>query len=103
MTSEPPAAACGGAPAAGNDAFARITSGVLVVAVVAAAIGVAVAGDFGRALDSLAVIALAALPPLRVVVLAVRWTRMGDRRYATAALGLLVAMTVAVTVVATWR
>jgi len=103
VTSEQQAASSGGTPAAGSDAFARITTGVLVVAVISAAVGVVVAGDFGRVLDSLAVIALAALPGLRVVVLAVRWARAGDRRYAAAALGLLVAMMVAVAVVATWR
>lgn len=86
-----------------RDHLARWTNVALVVAASAALIGVILRGDMGVALDVVALLLLGTLPALRVAVLAVRWGRSGDRRYATAAIGLLLLMVIGVVVVATWR
>jgi predicted lipid-binding transport protein (Tim44 family) len=91
------------AAARGPDAFDRFASGVLGAAVLAALVGVLVAGDLGRALDVAAIAALGALPIARVAMLAVRWWRAGDRRYAGAAGILLALMVAAVLTVSAWR
>ena len=91
------------AAARGPDAFDRFASGVLGTAVLAALVGVLVAGDLGRALDVAAIAALGALPIARVAMLAVRWWRAGDRRYAGAAGILLALMVAAVLMVSAWR
>lgn len=87
----------------GQDAFDRFASMLLFGAVLSALAGVIIEGDFGHALDVLAIVALGALPFARVARLAVRWWRAGDRRYAGAAGVLLVLMVVAVSVVSVWR
>jgi hypothetical protein len=86
-----------------RDHLARWTNVALVVAASAALIGVILRGDMGVALDVVALLLLGTLPALRVAVLAVRWGRSGDRRYASAAIGLLLLMVIGVVVVATWR
>ncbi len=98
MSCDKPAAA-----ARGPEVFDRFASGVLGVAVLAALVGVILRGDFGHALDIAAIASLGALPIARVAVLAVRWWRAGDRRFARAAGILLVLMVVAVLTVSAWR
>jgi predicted lipid-binding transport protein (Tim44 family) len=91
------------AAARGPDAFDRFASGVLGTAVLVALVGVLMAGDLGQALDVAAIAALGALPIARVAMLAVRWWRAGDRRYAGAAGILLALMVAAVLTVSAWR
>ena len=98
MSCDEPAAA-----ARGPEVFDHFASGVLGVAVLAALVGVLIAGDFGHALDIAAIASLGALPIARVAVLAVRWWRAGDRRFARAAGILLALMIVAVLTVSVWR
>ena len=86
-----------------HDHFARWTNIALVLATIAALLGIVLRGDIGLALDTIALLLLGTLPALRVVVLAVRWERSGDRRYTTAAVTLLLLMTIGVMVVAIWR
>lgn len=86
-----------------HDHFARWTNIALVLAAIAALLGIVLRGDIGLALDTIALLLLGTLPALRVVVLAVRWERSGDRRYTTAAVTLLLLMTIGVMVVAIWR
>ena len=85
------------------DVFSRWTSLALALAAVCALIGVATGGGFGRALDSVSLLLLGTLPVLRVAVLSVRWSRSGDRRYASAAVALLLLMAMGVVVIAVWR
>ena len=98
MSRDEPAAA-----ARGPEVFDRFASGVLGVAVLAALVGVILRGDFGHALDIAAIASLGALPIARVAVLAVRWWRAGDRRFARAAGILMALMVVAVLTVSAWR
>ena len=86
-----------------HDHLARWTNIALVLAAIAALLGTVLRGDIGLALDTIALLLLGTLPTLRVVVLAVRWERSGDRRYTTAAVTLLLLMTIGVMVVAIWR
>jgi hypothetical protein len=62
-----------------------------------------VRGDIAHTLNTVALVLLGALPVLRVVALAVSWARAGDRRYAAAAVMLVLLMAVGVFVVAVWR
>lgn len=84
-------------------ALARWTGVALVLAAATAILGIAIRGDIGRSFDSVSLLLLGALPPLRVVVLAVGWSRSGDRKYANAAVALLLLMAVGVIVVSVWR
>lgn len=86
-----------------HDHLARWTNIALVLAAIAALLGIVLRGDIGLVLDTIALLLLGTLPALRVVVLAVRWERSGDRRYTTAAVTLLLLMTIGVMVVAIWR
>jgi len=86
-----------------HDHLARWTNIALVLAAIAALLGIVLRGDIGLVLDTIALLLLGTLPALRVVVLAVRWERSGDRRYVTAAVALLLLMTIGVMVVAIWR
>ena len=86
-----------------RDGLSRFTSVALVIAAVAALVGVLVRGEVGVALDTVALCLLGALPALRVAVLAARWSREGDRRFALAAVTLLLLMSLGVAVVAVWR
>ncbi|MEY3357922.1 MAG: hypothetical protein RIR87_981 [Actinomycetota bacterium] len=70
----------------------RWTSMSLVTAGVAAAMGVLLRGDIGLWLDVFALLLLGALPALRVVVLAVSWSRTRDFAFAAAAVVLLLLM-----------
>jgi len=83
-------------------ALARWTGLALVLAAVSALVGVLVGGDVGLVLDSVSLLLLGTLPALRVVVLAVGWSRSGDRKYANAAVALLLLMAVGVIVVSVW-
>lgn len=85
------------------DAFARWTILALALAAVFALTGIAVGGDIGLVLDSVSLLLLGTLPTLRVAVLTVRWARSGDRRYALAAVALLLLMAIGVLVIAAWR
>ena len=85
------------------DALVRWTNIALGLAAPLALIGVIVRGDIGTTLDSAALLLLGSLPTLRVVTMAVRWARSGDRRYATAAVALLLLMAIGVVVVSVWR
>ncbi len=84
-------------------AFTRWTGVALVLAAATAILGTAIRGDIGRLFDSVSLLLLGTLPSLRVVVLAVRWARNGDRRYASAAVALVFLMGIGVVVVAVWR
>lgn len=86
-----------------SDRLSRFTTLALVVAAASAFVGVLVRGDFGVALDTVALCLLGALPALRVAVLAARWSREGDRRFALAAVALLLLMSLGVVAVAVWR
>lgn len=86
-----------------HDHLARWTTIALVLAAITALLGIVLRGDIGLALDTIALLLLGTLPALRVVVLAVRWERSGDRRYSRAAVALLLLMTIGVVVVAIWR
>ena len=86
-----------------RDHLARWTNVALVFAAAAAMIGVILRGDIGFALDTISLLLLGTLPALRVAVLAMRWGRSGDRRYAAAAIGLLFLISIGVLVVASWR
>lgn len=70
----------------------RWTSMSLVTAGVAAASGVLLRGDIGPWLDVFALLLLGTLPALRVVVLAVSWSRTRDFAFAAAAVVLLLLM-----------
>lgn len=59
------------------------------VALVAAAIGTVTTGRWSTAAGGIAVAVVVAAPLLRVALLGLRWLRVGDRRYALAALALL--------------
>lgn len=85
------------------DALARWTRLALGLAAVSALIGVSVRGDLGLVFDSVSLLLLGTLPTLRVMVLAARWARGGDRRYASAAMALLFLMAIGVAVITTWR
>ena len=61
-----------------------------MVAFALAAIGALLPGSVGRAAAVAVVSFIVAVPLLRVLSLAVHWLRMGDRRFAAAAFGLLV-------------
>lgn len=60
-----------------------------VVALVAAVIGTVTSGRWSSAFGGIAVGVIVAAPLLRVALFGARWARIGDRRYAVAALGLL--------------
>jgi len=60
-----------------------------VVALVAAVIGTVTSGRWSFAFGGIAVGVIVAAPLLRVALFGARWARIGDRRYAVAALGLL--------------
>lgn len=85
-----------------SDALARWTNIALGLAALLSLIGVIVRGDIGTTLDSAALLLLGSLPTLRVVTMAARWARGGDRRYATAAIALLLLMAIGVVVVSVW-
>jgi len=85
------------------DRLSRWTHVALICSAAAALLGVLIRGDEGVALDTLALLLLGTLPGLRVATLAVRWARAGDRRFASAAVALLLLMSVGVLVVAVWR
>lgn len=84
-------------------ALARWTGVALVLAAATAILGIAIRGDIGRSFDSVSLLLLGTLPPLRVVVLAVRWWRSGDRRYASAAVALVFLMGMGVVLISVWR
>jgi uncharacterized membrane protein len=83
--------------------LAKWTTTVIVLAALAASAGVISSGDIAHTLNTAALVLLGALPVLRVVALAVSWARAGDRRYAAAAMMLVLLMAVGVFVVAVWR
>jgi len=85
------------------DWLTRWTNLALATAACSAVVGILVRGNVGAALDAIALVLLGTLPALRVMVLAARWGHDGDRRYAIAAVGLLLMMTFGVVVVARWR
>ena len=60
-----------------------------VVALVAAVAGTVTSGRWSSAFGGIAVTVIVAAPLLRVAMYGARWARLGDRRYALAALGLL--------------
>ncbi|MGY6499558.1 MAG: DUF1634 domain-containing protein [Acidimicrobiales bacterium] len=62
--------------------------GVAMVALLAVA-GLFLPGEAGRWASTGVVVALIAIPTLRVTWLAVRWIRRGDRRFAAVALAVL--------------
>jgi len=72
--------------------LSRWTSMALIAAGVSAALGILLGGDIGRVLDVIALLLLGTLPALRLVILAVSWTRVRDFRFATAAFSLLLLM-----------
>lgn len=86
-----------------HDYLVRWTNTALVLAAIVALLGIVLRGDIGLALDTVALLLLGTLPALRVVVLAVRWERSGDRRYTAAAMALLLLMTIGVVLAAIWR
>lgn len=86
-----------------GDALVRWIRLALILAVATAVLGVLVRGDAGLVLDAVSLLLLGTLPVLRVVLLAFRWSRSGDRRYASAALALLLLMLIGVGVVSIWR
>jgi len=67
----------------------RLVKVATVVALVAAAVGTFTSGRWSSAFGGLAVAVIVATPLLRVAMLGVQWARIGDRRFAAAALGLL--------------
>ena len=73
----------------------RFLRAATAVAMALATIAVLVPGSVGRAAGTAAVAALVAVPLLRVVWLAQRWYRRGDRLYGTVACGLLAIVGVA--------
>ncbi|MBM3657591.1 MAG: hypothetical protein ACKO97_12955 [Actinomycetota bacterium] len=83
--------------------LARWNSTAIVLACLAAIVGVVVRGDIGIAFDVAALLLLGTLPMLRVVVLAVSWARAGDRRYAFAASAVLAVMMIGTVFVSVWR
>ena len=83
--------------------LAKWTTTVVVLAALAASVGVILRGDIAHTLNTAALVSLGALPVLRVIALAVSWARAGDRRYAAAAALLVTLMAVGVLVVAIWR
>ena len=83
--------------------LAKWTTTVIVLAALAATAGLIVRGDIAYTLNTAALVMLGALPVLRVVALAVSWACAGDRRYAAAAVMLILLMAVGVLVVAIWR
>ena len=83
--------------------LAKWTTTVVVLAALAASVGVILRGDIAHTLNTAALVSLGALPVLRVIALAVSWARAGDRRYAAAAALLVSMMAVGVLVVAVWR
>jgi len=83
--------------------LARWNSTAIVLACLAAIVGVVVQGDTGIAFDAAALLLLGTLPTLRVVALAVSWARAGDRRYALAAVALLAVMMIGTVFASVWR
>jgi uncharacterized membrane protein len=83
--------------------MAKWTTTAVVLAALSAFAGVIVRGDISEIFNITALVLLGALPVLRVVALAVSWARAGDRRYAAAAVSLVLLMAVGVFVVAVWR
>lgn len=67
-------------------AYLRVSA---MVALAAGVTGTLVAGDLGRRASAAALVVLVSAPIGRVLWLAVRWTRKGDRRFAGAAAALL--------------
>lgn len=76
---------------------------LIVAAVVAALLGVVIGGDIGVAFDVAAIVLLTSAPALRLIGLAIAWTRHGDMRYALAAWMLIFLMSTSVIGVAVWR
>lgn len=74
---------------------------VVVAALAASLIGVGIGGSAGRSSDMVAVALIIAAPLLRVVVLAVHWMRLGDRRYSFVAMALLAVVGIAA-LIAAW-
>lgn len=60
-----------------------------VLALVAAVAGTVTSGRWSSAFGGLAVGVIVAAPLVRVAMFGLRWLRIGDRRFAVAALGLL--------------
>jgi uncharacterized membrane protein len=83
--------------------MAKWTTTAVVLAALSAFAGVIMRGDISQMFNITALVLLGALPVLRVVALAVSWARAGDRRYAAAAVLLVLLMAVGVFVVAVWR
>lgn len=83
--------------------MAKWTTTAVVLAALPAFAGVIMRGDIKQIFNITALVLLGALPVLRVVALAVSWARAGDRRYAAAAMMLVLLMAVGVFVVAVWR
>jgi hypothetical protein len=67
----------------------QVLRGLLILVIVLAAISVALGDDVAHNLAVVMVTILAAAPIVRLVWLMVRWTNIGDRRYAAAATGLI--------------
>lgn len=85
-----------------SDRMSQWTTVALLLASFSSLVGVILRGDVGLALDWLALALLGTLPTLRVLVLALRWSGSGDRRYASAAACLLFVMFLGVAVTV-WR
>jgi len=83
--------------------MAKWTTTAVVLAALSAFAGVIMRGDIKQIFNITALVLLGALPVLRVIALAVSWARAGDRRYAAAAMMLVLLMAVGVFVVAVWR
>jgi len=60
-----------------------------IVAFGLAAVGALIPNSVGRASEVAVVAFIVAVPLLRVLVLGIHWLRLGDRRFAGVALGLL--------------
>ncbi len=67
----------------------QLLKAATVVALVAALVGTFAGGRTSSAFGGIAVGVIVAAPLLRVLLIGVRWLRIGDRRYSLAAGGLL--------------
>jgi hypothetical protein len=72
-----------------NRRLRRFLGSAVLVAAVAAAVGLVLPGRAGQVAAALAVVVVAAVPLVRVAWLAIRWFSKGDRRFGLVALTLL--------------
>lgn len=75
----------------------------VLVAALCALVGVVLQGDVGLGLDAVALVIVVAIPLLRVVHLALRWTRERDTVFALAAWGLVTLAITGAGMLALWR